>query len=543
VTYRPHIDGLRAIAVLSVLGFHAGFRGFGGGFVGVDVFFVISGYLITGLLLRELEETGELSLRRFIERRVRRLAPALFVVLVATIAAGSVLLTPVGGEQQGLAKSAIATVLLCANVYFYQHTGSYFEPPPYSLPLLHTWSLSVEEQFYLVWPWLLLLVFAASRRFGRDANRLLVAVMVVVLLGSLAWCIHATGEDRAAAFYLTHFRAWEFAAGALAWLAMRASPAPSRVAGALAFAGLAAVLGSVFAFREALPFPGWIACLPVFGSAALIYGTESAPAGAVARALALRPLVLVGLISYSLYLWHWPVFTFAKALTLEEFTPALGIALSVLSIALAWATYRWIEHPIRTRTVALMASRPRAFGVGAALAATALLAALGLGVWAKLGWPRQPGNAELAERIAAIRHPDWDCDSRHACATRARRAIAPATRRDLPASCSGAIRTPASSSPCSSTWLPRRTPPSGSATSPRVRPPWVTRPWPIRSWDDSACPSTSACCATCRPTPRCIRSCWERAGSATPIPKTPTRNSPGPSSAPSAGWKPAACAW
>ena len=185
LSYRRHIDGLRAVAVMAVVAFHAGVPWLPGGYVGVDVFFVVSGFLITGLLLREFEASGDISLVGFYERRVRRLAPALLLVLVVTLVLGAVFLVPIGGEQQGLAKSTIATLLLGSNVWFAHASGGYFDAPAAAQPLLHTWSLSVEEQFYLVWPALLLLTSRWAKRHGNDPARAAAATLALVGLASL----------------------------------------------------------------------------------------------------------------------------------------------------------------------------------------------------------------------------------------------------------------------------------------------------------------------------------------------------------------------
>jgi peptidoglycan/LPS O-acetylase OafA/YrhL len=411
LTYRPHLDGIRAIAVIAVVLFHAGVPGFSGGFVGVDVFFVISGYLITGLLLKEFEDTGDISIRRFVERRIRRLGPALFVVLLATIIAGMALLSPIGGEQQGLAKSAMAAVLLVANHYFQLHSGSYFDPPPYSMPLLHTWSLSVEEQFYLVWPWLLLAIGLLARKRGIGVARAAAPLLAALATASFLACVWLTPGNQQAAFYLTPFRAWEFAIGALGFLAVRARPAGGALADAVAIAGFAAIAASIAFYSEAMSFPGSLAALPVLGACALICGSEANRDGIAAKALSWRPLVWIGLLSYSLYLWHWPVYTFARTLLLGDFGVWQGLLLSLLSLLLAWLTWRYVEQPIRSRDWPLMSTRGRTYGVGAAFAATVLMAAIGVGAWAKLVWPGLPGNAELATRIDAIRRPDWNCEA------------------------------------------------------------------------------------------------------------------------------------
>jgi peptidoglycan/LPS O-acetylase OafA/YrhL len=409
MTYRPHLDGIRAIAVLAVVLYHAHVPGFPGGFVGVDVFFVISGYLITGLLQREFERTSDISIMRFVERRIRRLAPALFVVLLATLLAGLVWLSPIGGEQQGLAKSAIATVLLSANHYFWLHTGGYFDAPTESYPLLHTWTLSVEEQFYLVWPWLILAFGAWARLRGLTSLRASLHLLLVVFASSLAACVWFTNEHQQATFFLMPFRAWEFAAGGAVFELLRLKRPRPFASESIAILGLTAVLASVFVLSNAMAFPGWIAMLPVLGSAALIYGSEANPQGSVARLLSLRPMVTVGLISYSLYLWHWPVLTIARIALIGDLSVGRSLVLCLASTVLAWLTYRYIEQPIRTRRLPLMASQPRTFVAGATMMSVLVLTALGIGLWAKVIWTRQPGNAAIAARFAAIRKPEWDC--------------------------------------------------------------------------------------------------------------------------------------
>lgn len=409
--YRRHIDGLRAIAVLAVVAYHAGLPWTRGGFVGVDVFFVISGFLITGLLFREFSATGDLSLRGFYERRVRRLAPALLLVLGATLALGAVFLVPVGGEQQGLAKSAIATVLLVSNFYFAHSTGGYFDAPAAAQPLLHTWSLSVEEQFYLVWPGFMLLLARWSRRRGIGFDRTLGGLLVVVFVASLALSIITTEAHREFAFFGSPTRAWEFAAGGLVYVLATRRTTPIRFAQPIAALGLLAILYAVMAFdAEAIPFPGWHAAIPALGTAALILGCEHARHGSVARLLGLRPLVAIGLVSYAFYLWHWPLLVVARLQTLGEIGP-LGIAgVCMLALVLAALTYRFVENPIRRKQVALMATRSRTFRMGAAGCAVVVLLAAGLGAWAKLGWTRDDGNSALQAALADFRKVRVACD-------------------------------------------------------------------------------------------------------------------------------------
>jgi len=364
--YRMHIDGLRAIALLAVVLVHAAGPGFGGGFVGVDVFFVISGYLIIGLLFREFERTGNLSLSGFFERRIRRLGPALVVVLLATLLLSMVFLTPIGGEQQGLAKSVIATVGLVSNLYFAQTTGEYFDGAAELQPLLHTWSLSVEEQFYLFWP---LVVLAAGRialrRWRRPEEAIFAALSGLFVL-SLALSVWMTAKYPNWALYLAPTRAWEFAVGGLAYFCLR-SRAQVTHAGCLAALGVVAVALSIGLYRESMAFPDYSAALPVLGAAAIIaaaiiVGTERSESGWCRRLLALPALVFLGLLSYAWYLWHWPLLVVARLHTLGELGAWGTGGICLLSLLLAWLTYRLVEEPIRRKRSGLLATRRRAFG-------------------------------------------------------------------------------------------------------------------------------------------------------------------------------------
>ena len=385
LTYRRHIDGLRAVAVLAVVAFHAGVPWLPGGYVGVDVFFVVSGFLITGLLLREFETRGDISLIGFYERRVRRLAPALLLVLAVTVVLGAVYLVPVGGEQQSLAKSTIATLLLGSNIWFAHATGGYFDAPAAAQPLLHTWSLSVEEQFYLVWPTLLLLILRWARRRGGDPGRAAAATLALVGLTSLALSIVTTQTHPEFAFFGSPTRAWEFAIGGLAFFLIRRRSAPIPLAQTLVLLGLAAIVWACATFVEGeTPFPGWRAGIPALGAALVILGGEHDECGWCTRWLTLRPMVFIGLLSYSLYLWHWPLLVVARLETLDEIGPWPIAGICLLSFVLAWLTYRYIENPLRRKQYPLMASRKRAFVVGATGCVLVLGLASGLGVWSRV---------------------------------------------------------------------------------------------------------------------------------------------------------------
>ncbi len=345
--YLPAIDGLRAIAVVAVVLFHAGVPGMPGGFVGVDVFFVISGYLITGLLARELATSGGIDILNFYARRVRRLLPAFTLVLIATLAAGAIVLSPIG-EQQELAKSALATTLFASNVYFWRTQTGYFAGPSDQLPLLHTWTLAVEEQFYIIWPLAMLAIGYMARRFNVALRPALLIGLLAGTLVSLLASIAVTPVKTTLAFYLLPFRAWELGIGALLALVLSASNgAAFRLASWLAPAGLSAILVSVAAFGQYTPFPGYAALLPVLGSAAVVAGIVLAPLAPVTRLLATAPMTAIGKLSYSWYLWHWPLLALARADALGAQSLPRDLALVTFALLLSALTYRFVEQPIR----------------------------------------------------------------------------------------------------------------------------------------------------------------------------------------------------
>ncbi len=356
--YRPDIDGLRALAVVPVVLFHANAPYITGGFVGVDVFFVISGFLIARILKREME-VGSFSLIGFYERRARRILPALFVVIAATLAIGAVLLLP--NELSSLAGSAIAAVLFVSNFWALDAVTDYFNTG--IAPLLHTWSLAVEEQFYLVFP-LILAVLA------RWQPRRAWWVIAAVCLASLGLSVVQVADDNAAAFYLAPARAWELGIGVLLAIAPLRAPGRRWHAELLGGLGIVAIAASMLLYTRDTPFPGAAALVPTLGAAAVIY-SGSGVRTLAGRLLALPPVVFVGLISYSLYLWHWPLLTFVRfRLTSAEFTLQPKLWAIGASFVLAAATWWLIERPFRRRTVL---TRKRVFalsGAGGLLVAT-----------------------------------------------------------------------------------------------------------------------------------------------------------------------------
>lgn len=384
--YRPEIDGLRAIAVLPVILFHAGFGIVPGGYVGVDVFFVISGYLITTLLVQDLD-AGRYSLARFYERRARRILPALFVVTAATMPLA--LLTMLPGQIEDFSASIASLALFLSNFYFLSQVD-YFAPAADLQPLLHTWSLAVEEQFYLLYPPGLALLW-------RRGLRRVVGVLAMVALASLVLAQWGAGENPGRNFFFTGSRVWELLAGSLVALLLRSRHLPRQ---ALAAAlGLAMILGAVLIYDAATPFPSLWTLLPVLGTALVLLFAQS---GTVAAALlSSRPLVGIGLVSYSAYLWHHPLFAFAR-LHWGGDPPPLVMALLVgLTFGLAWATWAFVEQPFR-RKAPLLPRRRSLFGAAALMG----VAFLGVGIAGKqsngfdAAWRAMwPGKAEILDAI------------------------------------------------------------------------------------------------------------------------------------------------
>ena len=337
--YRPDIDGLRALAVLPVIFFHAGFDWLSGGFLGVDIFFVISGFLITGILVQEYE-SGSWSLLHFYERRARRLLPALFVVILACIPFAWIWLYLDEFRRFGQSLAAVAT--FSANIYFFLKTD-YFAPSAEEQPLLHTWSLAVEEQFYVLFPLLLWATWGLKRN-----GQMLLFFMLII--GSLFLAQSASLHMPLANFYLLPFRAWELLAGTLLamgqqpvrnWLSTR--PAWSQTFSTL---GLVLLVLSFLAFDRNTPTPSLTTVIPVTGTLLIL----ATPAHSwVARLLSTPILIGIGLISYSAYLWHQPVIAFTKVALSRPFTTAESLALVLLSLVLAWATWKWVETPFRKK--------------------------------------------------------------------------------------------------------------------------------------------------------------------------------------------------
>ncbi|RDS84537.1 acyltransferase [Dyella monticola] len=346
--YRGDIEGLRALAILLVIGAHAAVPGFSGGFVGVDAFFVLSGFLITGLLIQEFTKTGSLSFTSFYIRRLRRLLPALIAMLLVCSALAALVLVP--NTQISQAMSGLSATAWLSNVHFAFQKADYFSPGTETNIYLHTWSLGVEEQFYLVWPVLIYVVLRKSAGEGLERLR---GWMLAVAVLSLTACIVATYGYPQLAFYMMPLRAWQFSMGALVWLEFRersgwlfARIASAGVSATLGWLGLLMILGSGCLLNANKPYPGFYAVIPTAGAALVLATGSIGQAGGAQRLLSVSPLQSIGRISYSWYLWHWPMLLLGYALV-GSHAPVCRIACIAASLILAIVSYRFVESPIR----------------------------------------------------------------------------------------------------------------------------------------------------------------------------------------------------
>lgn len=338
IHYRKEIDGLRAIAVIPVVLFHAGFEWFSGGFVGVDVFFVISGFLITSIILKELDQAN-FSITNFYERRARRILPALFLLMLVCLPFAWFLLLP--HELVDFGKSLVAVSTFSSNFLFWQESN-YFSADSELMPLLHTWSLAVEEQFYVVFPLLLLLLW----RFGKSTILVLIIIIAFVSFALSEWGLRAHQE---ANFYLLPTRAWELMIGSLTafYLFRNKVEVSFLLSQILSSLGLVMIFVAIFFLDKNDPFPGIYALLPTIGSALIILFASK---GTITnRLLSKQWMVLIGLISYSAYLWHQPILAFARIIIQDDIKPVLLFALCVIPFLLAYLSWRWVEKPFRDR--------------------------------------------------------------------------------------------------------------------------------------------------------------------------------------------------
>jgi len=369
--YRPEIDGLRAVAVLGVVFYHIGL-GFPGGYVGVDVFFVISGFLITGIIVKDLKR-GTFSMLDFWVRRIRRIMPAAVVMVVISLIAGYILLTP--DAFKGLAKSSVAQSLMASNVYFWRDTGYFSESSEFK-PLLHTWSLAVEEQFYVFFP-IVLFVFWKWRK------RHLIPFMMVLGGASLLLSCFGVIYEPQATFFLLPARAWEMLAGGLLAVWAGRNCLSRRSSEVTAWAGLLMIAYAMLFYSHDTLFPGWAAILPVLGAVLFIGGNKEHVTSA-GRLLSAKPIVFIGLISYSLYLWHWPLLAFARSVVID-IDWIWKLILLTTSLVCAVISWKFVETPFRKKTV--LSSKVSAFSFCAVSTVTPLL--IGVFIWKMNGLPKR----------------------------------------------------------------------------------------------------------------------------------------------------------
>lgn len=392
--FRPDIQGLRAVAVGLVLLYHAGAPFFPGGFVGVDVFFVISGFLITGLLMRQSLEHGKIDLADFYARRMRRILPAATVVLLFTTAATLVVLPRTRWGDIG--HEIVGSALYYANWLFAANTD-YLDADEPPSPLQHFWTLAVEEQFYIVWPLVLVLMLFLVRRLASISalpqspllnqtrtRRAAEFGLLLIVLPSLAWSIYYTAANPSPAYFVTTTRLWELGIGAaIAVYAAHLQRMPARIGYVLQSAGLLGILAAGFFYTAATPFPGAAALLPTLGAAAVIIGGMSGRAThGAGKLLSIRPMKWVGDLSYSLYLWHWPLLIISTEILDDELRLRYGLLIVALAFIPSWLSYHYVERPIRDRTY-LKAKPARTLRAGVAymlisvLAGTIVLASAG----------------------------------------------------------------------------------------------------------------------------------------------------------------------
>jgi peptidoglycan/LPS O-acetylase OafA/YrhL len=393
---RGDIEGLRAVAVVLVVLFHASLGGVPGGFVGVDVFFVISGFLITGLLLREREANGTISLAAFYARRVRRLLPAALLVLLVTLLASIALLPPL--LVPGVATDTAAAALYVSNMGFAAQATDYFAAGGTPSPILHFWSLGVEEQFYLFWPAVVLLV---ARGANRPARRVGATVLVIAVASfALSWWL--TSADAPWAFFSLPARAWELALGgilAVAGTRLRSLPEP--VAAGAGWVGLGLIVLAAVALTDATPFPGSAALLPTVGAALVIVGGSRPAAGGPARVLGTAVPRFLGRISYSLYLWHWPLLVLPAAAAGVALPWPERVVLVVVAVVLAAGTQRWVEDPLRRgRLVGTLPGRNLA--MAGALAVAVAIVSVGIGDSAAASLPHDQARADSGANERAL---------------------------------------------------------------------------------------------------------------------------------------------
>lgn len=389
--FRPDVEGLRAVAILLVVAFHVGIPGLSGGFIGVDVFFVISGYLITALLVREIDELGTLRLANFYARRVRRLLPASAVMILVIVLAGELLLSPL--ERMEQTRAALAAAAYVSNFWFLKQGSDYFAADSTHNPFLHTWSLAVEEQFYLVWPLLIVLAYRLFR-----SKKALAFVMLLVSCASFALCIFLGTANQPAAFFSSPTRAWEFGIGGIASLLPPAIVSASRPwQGRTALAGMLGVLAGAALIDSDMRFPSSITLLPVIGTSLVLFSGASTPRGIVSTTLARQSMQQIGRLSYSWYLWHWPVLLLGVALF-----PGLNLlgraTLASAALGVAALSHRFVENPIRfNRHLVVRPWASLALGAGITTLTLGMTRTAKLSATSAANAPEQRAIAEAAD--------------------------------------------------------------------------------------------------------------------------------------------------
>jgi len=392
IKFRGDIQGLRGIAVALVLLFHASIPGFKGGFVGVDIFFVLSGYLITGNLLREIKKTGRVRFREFYARRIRRLLPASFLVLIVTMIAAAIWLPPL--LLPGIALDISSAGLYVSNLDFAARATDYFSASTIPSPVLHFWSLGVEEQFYLFWP--LLLAFATIRKKHVELKTFVLGL--IVLISSFTFAVWLLPRNQPWAFFSIPTRAWELILGALlASAAQVIAKTPRLIAAIAGILGLGMVLFSGLEQNDPLRFPGFPALLPTVGSMLIIFAGSIPKLTLPSLILSLKPLQQLGKISYSLYLWHWPVLVIPQIIAGSHLTLVKRISLGVLSIALAALTEKFVERPFR-RGFAITLKPLRNIGIAGISAVLIVVLAFGVDYSATAVLRNKHGVASASEQ-------------------------------------------------------------------------------------------------------------------------------------------------